>query len=489
MISKCSRHLINLICLFLLHVSYAKSTIKYEPNWESLDKRPLPNWYDEAKVGIFLHWGIYSVPSFGSEWFWTDWINLKYPNYVDFMKQNYKPFFSYHEFASDFTAELFNATQWALLFDNSGAKYVVLTSKHHDGFTLWPSKQAFGWNSMDVGPKRDIIKELSAAIREKTNLKFGLYYSLFEWFNRLYIDDKLHIFLQQDYVNNKIRPEQLDLIKQYRPEILWSDGDWEAPAKYWKSEEFIAWLYNDSPVRDTIVTNDRWGFGTSCRHGDFYNCADRFNPGILQKHKWENALTLDKSSWGQRFDVTLADFMTAEELIKEIVSTVSCNGNVLINIGPTKYGTILPIFEERLREMGKWLKTNGEAIYATKPWIYQNDSVTSGVWYTSKTLESGTIIVYAIVLDYPYDTNDIDLCPFGKQLHENNNIFLTGLDMEKLFNEMEHNIIGVKLLGMEDTEIEWSTNKTSFHIVFPPKNHIDKRRLQYAWTFKISLKN
>lgn len=159
-------------------------------------------------------------------------------------------------------------------------------------------------------------EELAAAIRNNTDLKFGLYYSLFEWYNRMWMDDKLHLLLQHHFVDYKVRPEQMDLVLEYLPEIIWSDGDWEAPAKYWKSEEFIAWLYNDSPVRETVVTNDRWGFGTACQHGDFYNCADRFNPGILQAHKWENAFTLDRTSWGQRFDVTLKDFMSSKDVIK-----------------------------------------------------------------------------------------------------------------------------------------------------------------------------
>ncbi|CAD7002964.1 unnamed protein product [Ceratitis capitata] len=462
---------------------------RYEPNWASLDERPLPSWYDEAKIGIFIHWGVYSVPSFGSEWFWEDWLNLRYPNYLSFMKNNYKPSFAYQEFAHEFTAELFNATKWALLFRDSGAKYVVLTSKHHDGYTLWPSTSSFSWNSMDVGPKRDIIRELSTAIRKESSLKFGLYYSLFEWFNRLYINDKLHLFLQQNYVERKMRPEQMELINEYLPEILWSDGDWEAPAKYWKAEEFIAWLYNDSPVRDTIVTNDRWGFGTACHHGDFYNCQDRYNPGILQPHKWENAFTLDKSSWGQRFDVELNDFMTSEELIGEVVKTVSCNGNALINVGPTKYGTILPIFEERLRDMGKWLSVNGEAIYGSKPWIYQNDSVTPNVWYTQKLdPTNSSAIIYAIVLEYPYDTNEIDLYPIGNLSKDTkSNVILFGYE-DEITTDVSVADMSVSLVGMESAQLDWSLNGNRLHIVLPPKNHIDKNGLKYAWTFKITKK-
>ena len=298
------------------HFTVTKFNDQYDPSWESLDKRPLPKWYDEAKVGIFIHWGVYAVPSFGTEWFWTNWKNEKVPSYVDFMEKNYKPGFTYQDFATDFTAELFNSTEWALLFEQSGAKYVVITSKHHEGYTLWPSKYSFSWNSVDVGPHRDILKELSTAIREKTKMKFGVYYSLFEWFNRLYLDDRLNSFQKQEFVQSKIWPEIKELIETYHPEVLWSDGDWEAIYKYWKSEELLAWLYNESPVKETIVTNDRWGIGTLCEHGDFYTCSDRYNPGVLVPHKWENAFTLDRRSWGHRGNAKFEDYLTTEEVIK-----------------------------------------------------------------------------------------------------------------------------------------------------------------------------
>uniref|UniRef100_A0A1A9ZKH0 Putative alpha-L-fucosidase n=1 Tax=Glossina pallidipes TaxID=7398 RepID=A0A1A9ZKH0_GLOPL len=461
--------------------------IRYEPTWSSLDRRPLPSWYDEAKVGIFIHWGVYTVPSMGSEWFWINWKN-KNEKYVKFMEKNYKSDFSYQEFARDFNAELFNATQWALLFRDAGAKYVVLVSKHHDGYCLWPSPQSFGWNSMDVGPKLDIIREVSSAIRQHTDLRFGIYYSLFEWFNRLYLNDKLHLFMRQDYVDNKMIPEQMYLVKTYQPEIIWSDGDWEAPVKYWKSQEFLAWLYNDSPVRDTVVVNDRWGIGTSCHHGGFHNCADRYNPQTLLKHKWENCFTFDKTSWGQRFDIKLSDFLTMEEIISQIVTTVSCNGNVLINVAPTKYGTILPIFEERLREMGKWLKINGEAIYGSKPWHQQNDTLTANVWYTTKSDPRSnnvtfSVNIYAIVLEYPYKTNSININPW--------NVFVkhplaSYVNYKGLKEELGTKIKSITLLGLQNTTIEWTLNYSSLTINFPDKRHIDHEGLKYAWTFKIA---
>lgn len=325
----------------------------YTPDWNSLDTRPLPKWYDEAKVGIFIHWGVYSVPSYGTEWFWWYWKGTQVKDYVEYMDRCYKPGFTYQEFAKDFTAELFDPNEWAQIFEQSGAKYIVLTTKHHEGYTLWPSKYSFGWNSMEVGPHKDLVGELRDAVVKNTKLHFGIYHSLFEWFNPLHLKDKENNLATQEFVTNKVWPEMIELVERYKPDVFWSDGDQGPTDEYWKSKEFIAWLYNSSPVRRTVVTNDRWGEGTAGKHGDFYNFADRFNPGVLLGHKWENAFTIDERSWGHRDNAKYEDFMTSEEIIKEIVSTVSCNGNVLINVGPTRFGTIEPIFVERLTQMGQ----------------------------------------------------------------------------------------------------------------------------------------
>ena len=133
-------------------------------------------------------------------------------------------------------------------------------------------------------------------------------------------------------------------------------------------------------MKDTIVTNDRWGQGCYCKHGGYYSCMDRYNPGVLQPHKWENAMIIDKAAWGFRREAQLSDLLTAHELIETLAQTVSCGGNLLINVGPTHDGRIAPIFEQRLREMGQWLGINGEAIYKSKPWDHQNDTLTKDIW-------------------------------------------------------------------------------------------------------------
>ncbi|XP_042554817.1 plasma alpha-L-fucosidase-like [Dipodomys spectabilis] len=378
--------------------SSARRAARFDPTWESLDARPLPAWFDQAKVGIFIHWGVFSVPAFGSEWFWWYWQKEKRPQFVNFMNDNYSPGFNYEDFGPQFTAKFFNANQWAEILQASGAKYVVLTSKHHEGFTLWGSENSWNWNAVDVGPKRDIVRELEMAIRKRTDLRFGLYYSLFEWFHPYFLQDESTFFSTRQFPFSKALPELYELVNRYQPDVLWSDGDGGATDQYWNSTGFLAWLYNDSPVRDTVVTNDRWGAGCMCKHGGYYTCSDRYNPGHLLPHKWENCMTIDKSSWGYRKEAWIGDYLTIEELVKQLVETVACGGNLLMNIGPTSDGIISVIFEERLRQMGSWLKVNGKAIYETSPWRSQNDTLTPEVWYTANSKEKS---VYAIFLRWP----------------------------------------------------------------------------------------
>ncbi|XP_070808226.1 plasma alpha-L-fucosidase [Pituophis catenifer annectens] len=431
----------------------------YDPTWESLDSRPLPPWFDEAKFGIFIHWGVFSVPSFGSEWFWWYWQAEKKEPYVTFMKKNYHPGFTYEDFGPMFTAELFDAKQWADILSASGAKYIVLTSKHHEGFTLWGSKYSWAWNSVDVGPKRDLVGELATSIRNQTSLRFGLYHSLFEWFNPLFCDDAASKFKKQQFPNVKTLPELYEIVMRYQPEVLWSDGDGNAPDTYWNSTAFLAWLYNESPVQKTVVTNDRWGAGTICKHGGFFTCADRYSPKHLLSHKWEDCMTIDRKSWGYRRDAQLSDYLTIEALIQQLVETVACGGNLLVNIGPTHDGRIPIIFEERLKQMGTWLALNGEAIFSTKPWRAQNDSITPGVWYTFKPKEN---ILYAIFLKWPTSGT------------------LTLGEPKAILGKTK-----VKLIGYEES-LPWISTGEKGMMMAAPLLPFNKYPYQWAWTLQLT---
>ncbi|XP_041665280.1 tissue alpha-L-fucosidase-like [Cheilinus undulatus] len=387
-----------MLAVFVSILALASQTeARYTPDWKSLDARPLPSWYDEAKVGIFIHWGVFSVPGFGSEWFWWHWQGQQPPDSkcVKFMTKNYPPGFSYPEFAPQFHAEFFNPGDWADIFKASGAKYVVLTAKHHEGFTNWPSPNSWNWNSVDTGPHRDLVGDLGEAVRNRS-LHYGLYNSLYEWFHPLYLMDKKHRFKTQEFVMHKLLPELYNMVVRYKPDVIWSDGDWEAPDTYWNSTQFLAWLYNDSPVKDRVVTNDRWGAGCACKHGGYYNCEDKFTPGKLPKHKWEKCTSVDTFSWGYRRNMKLNELMDLPAIIEDLVRTVALGGNYLLNVGPTPDGMIPAVFEERLRGVGAWLRINGEAIYASKPWRIQVENTTVPFWYTSK----GST-VYAIMTTKP----------------------------------------------------------------------------------------
>ncbi|XP_040565943.1 plasma alpha-L-fucosidase [Lepeophtheirus salmonis] len=390
--------------LYIVHTVYGK----YTPDWASLDSRPLPGWYDKAKVGIFMHFGPYAVPGVTSEWFWWYWTQGG-KDETKYMKQYYSPEFTYQDFGPMLKMDFFNSDEFAQLVKKSGAKYFVFTSKHHDGFANFKSSHNFGWNAVDIGPKRDVVGELKEAFNRVGGVHFGLYYSLFEWFNPLFLADKASNFSSRDYVLTKMIPEIKELVTKYSPEIYWSDGDGGVAPEIWGSKDILAWLFNESPMKDTIVTNDRWGTGTSQKHGSFYSGPDRYNPGHILKHKFEEALTLDKKSWGFRHEISCADVLSASELVQNVVTIVSCGGNILINIGPTKEGTIIPIFEERLLSMGSWLKVNGEGIYDSVPWFKQNETTLEEkipIWYTHRPdLNS----VYGTLFGWPNEEEIISI--------------------------------------------------------------------------------
>ncbi|KAH6935040.1 hypothetical protein HPB50_002995 [Hyalomma asiaticum] len=515
-----------LVLLALTSATVAPPAQRYRPKWESLDTRPVPAWFDEAKVGILLHWGRYSVPSFGSEWFWHKWRQDKEPPYVEFMKRNYRPCFTYQDFGSQFTAELFDPEKalgrhlrtvvkgliaftflllWAgvgwghhsyetavrrvavarldvALLDlatggagvvvlragkarhlgiqyRSGARYVVLTSKHHEGFALWPSNMSTNWNSQDVGPNRDLLGDLASAVRRKKGMRFGVFHSLSEWFHPLYLADKESNFTRARYPQAKAFAELKELVERliaklaslcrYHPDLLRIEGDSEAPASCWNSSSFLAWLYNDSPVRSTVVVNDHWGKDVRCKHGDiFAGC------GVQQKRKWEQYVNLDKSSWGYRREARLEEYYKTAELIDLLVSTVSSNGNLLVNVGPTKEGTITPAFHERLRDLGRWLSVNGEAVYGSKTWKHQKDAA-SNVYYTSKGNN-----VYAFVLRWPT----------GEKLH------LQSLELSSAGR--------VTLIGTSD-ELKWIAENGNGTEVMFPKLTPDKLPTPWALVLKV----
>lgn len=432
----------------------------YEANWKSLDSRPIPEWYQDAKFGIFIHWGLYSVPAWApnegdvynryAEWYWHR-INPQDKDGEAFRKYHldmYGPKFKYQDFVSGFKAEMFNPNQWAEIFENAGAKYVVLTSKHHEGFTLWPSAQSVNWNSVDVGPHRDICAELTDAVRAKS-LHMGFYYSLYEWNHPIY---KSNV---DRYVDEHMIPQMKDLTMRYKPDVIWTDGEWEHPSKTWKSEEFLAWLYNKSPSRENVVVNDRWGEETRSKHGGFYTTEyDLIHETDSKDHKfthvWEECRGIS-GSFGYNRNENLADYSTGKELVHILIEKVARGGNLLLNVGPTADGRIPVIMQQRLAEIGAWLGVNGDAIYGTRQWEEAPQNSSANIFYTRKGAD-----LYVIVTEWNQK-------PFT----------INGISATK----------NVELLG-SNKKIKYQHRSNKLTIT-PPALDFNAMPCQHAWVYKV----
>lgn len=370
------KNLLLSLCFCIACTNHAQ---KYEANWESLDQRPTQEWFGDAKFGIFIHWGPYSVPAWSpagtyTEWyqFWLQQHNIfgnNKPNkdaIPNLQKSVYGDESNYYDFGKMFKAELYDPAEWAELFKNAGAKYVILTSKHHDGFTLWPNKHAqdgrgFAWNAKDVGPKKDLVGPYVDAMRE-AGLKAGLYYSLYEWYHPWYYplgkDNK-------KFVDEHYHPQFKDLVNKYAPDLIYADGEWDKGDDYWKSNELIQWLFNESPCKDYVVINDRWYSGCRHKHGSYM--STEYETHGVEGHLWEEIRGIG-TSFGYNRDEDLADYASGKQLILMLSDIVSMGGNLCLNVGPRADGKIPVIQQQRLMEIGNWLKINGEAIYGTKPY-------------------------------------------------------------------------------------------------------------------------
>jgi alpha-L-fucosidase len=418
---------ITRVLIFLFFLGSGIMPVKaqqYEPTWASLDKRPIPQWFEDAKFGIFIHWGVYSVPAYRPV------SNKMYETYAEWYgEQMYKPGglqdfhnrvfgknFDYRSFGPLFKAELFEPERWAGLFERAGARYVVLTSKHHDGFALWPSKSPYSknWNSMDVGPKRDLLGDLSKAVRAK-GLRMGLYYSLMEWESvtrkdgKYYIDkamwDKYRI-PDPKYVDDHMLPQLKELVMNYQPSLIFADGEWDQPAEYWKSQEFLAWLYNNAPNKNEVIVNDRWDVKRG-QHGGYFTSEYNDHDGAMgAEHPWEESRGMGQSYGFNRAE-NIDDYQTSAALIGQLINIVSRGGNLLLNIGPAADGTIPVIMQQRLVDIGDWLKINGEAIYGTRAWANTPGKVTanskSKVYYTTKGKD-----LYVLCTEWPTEIITID---------------------------------------------------------------------------------
>jgi alpha-L-fucosidase len=467
---------IFLIMLVLLQLKIAK-TQNYQPTWKSLDTRPIPTWFEDAKFGIFIHWGIYSVPAWRkledrkygsySEWYYAKVMYNPDNGGQEFHRKNFGENFEYRDFASLFRAELFEPMDWANLFKKSGAKYVVLTSKHHDGFCLWPTTSPYktNWNSLDVGPKRDLVGDLTAAVKS-VGLRMGLYYSIVEWESSwthrtesgYYLPGKIiekYMIPKGEYVNFHLIPEMKELIGNYQPSLIFADGgEWDGNEEYLKTKEFLAWLYNESPVKNEVVVNDRFAKNMPMNHGDYFSSEYNDTSGKFMR-PWEESRGVG-GSYGFNRAENAEDYSTSKQLIWELIDIVSRGGNLLLNVGPNADGTIPVVMQERLLDIGKWLEVNGEAIYQTRKRAITSQKCDDyEVYFTIKPKA-----LYCIFT------------------HWSKKIVINLLENETVRN--------VKLIGY-DGHISWTLTDKNKIIIEIPQLTIDQIPCLNAWSFKIDI--
>lgn len=357
--------------------------------WDELDARPIPTWFQDARFGIFIHWGPYSVPAwrstnnelFGSyaEWYYASVYGPYRNNDGDYHARTWGTEFRYRDFAPLLSAEHFDPQEWAALFQQAGARYVVLTSKHHDGYCMWatdnPHKK--NWNCADVGAHRDLLGELTTAVRD-AGLRMGLYYSMPEWETHRSHRVNGGYFIPEDdaqrfgmpperYVDDILHPQWKELNEKYAPSVIYTDGgEWDLDEDYVRTRELLTWLYTQAPNRNEVVVNDRMHVGMPGHHGDYYSTEYADVEGYGEDHPWEESRGIGKS-YGYNRAETPDSYLTASQLIDLLIQTVGKGGNFLLNVGPTADGRIPDIQRERLEEIGRWMAVNGSAIYQTRP--------------------------------------------------------------------------------------------------------------------------
>jgi alpha-L-fucosidase len=415
--------------------------MKYQPKLKSVKNHPMPDWYNDAKFGIFIHWGVYSVPAYApqrdmaaeklikgeiefgespyAEWYENSLRIEGSPTNI-YHANTYGTDFCYEQFAPQFNEQIkkWDPGVWAELFSRAGAKYIVLVTKHHDGFLMWnsqhPNPFIENWQAA-----RDVVGELSEAVSAR-GMKMGFYYSsLLDWsFTQPPIKSLADLIAGSntsrdylDYIENHWR----ELIERYDPWILWSDIGY--PPGFYLPRLF-ADFYNHKP--DGVI-NDRWLqlpnflFNKAGRfvlnqllkrmqtiqppkvpHSDFttpeYAMLDH-----ITSHKWETCRGIGNSFGYNQFE-NVGDYRKADDLIRLMADIVSKNGNLLLNVGPCPDGSIHPAQVNALEGIGSWLEVNGESIYGTRPWkrFMDKGDYRAEVRYTFK---DGTL--YVIIMKIP----------------------------------------------------------------------------------------
>jgi len=414
----------------------------YRADWATLKKYEQPQWYKDAKFGIFIHWGVYAVAARESEWYPREMYHPESGSYKDFQARfaskdpAQKDVLGYKDLIPQFKAERFDATEWARLFKESGAQYVVPVAEHHDGFAMYDSGLS-DWTVVKMGPKRDTLGELAKAIRAE-GLHFGLSSHRIEhnfFFDggrairsdvndpknaslygpaHLWTESKNGFSDDWTYASDEWTRDWLardtELVQKYKPEIVYFDWWIGQPRVRGAITQFAAFYYNFAVAHGYTGVINYKDYAMSAHSGvlDF----ERGQADHIIPDHWQTDTSISNRSWGYIDNDT---FKSPEVLVRQLADIVSKNGNLLLNFGPRPDGTIPDEVKATLRDMGAWLKINGDAIYGTTPWKSFGEGPTevkAGAFHDSETMPytpqdfrftaKGTT-VYAIGMACPKD--------------------------------------------------------------------------------------
>ena len=458
---------------------------RYKPEWASLVQHPDPQWFADAKFGIYFHWGPYSVPAYKTEWY-SHYMYVPGHACNKYHIETYGPLdkFGYKDFIPIFKAEKFDPDAWAALFKKAGARFAGPVAEHADGFAMWDSDLT-EWNAARMGPKRDIVGEMQKAVR-KQDMKFiaTLHHQwLYAWYptmdpntdagdpaNRCFYgppaprsafcgSDRNPDPMPDAAFSQRWLSRATEVVDKYKPDLVWFDNKLHILEQQ-VIRQFLSHYYNSalSWNRDVVATY---------KHKDFADGAgildlERSRMSEAQDFPW---LTDDSIDWGSWCNVQDPDYKSTDRLIDTLVDIVSKNGCMLLNITPTAQGEIPQPVQDRLLEMGEWLSLNGEAIYETRPWkIYgegptkvveghlserkNKDATAEDIRFTTK---SDTL--YAIVLGWPADGV----------------VRIKSLGISK---NLMSDITSIELLGYRGS-IEWARRVESLEVKMPNRKPCD----------------
>jgi alpha-L-fucosidase len=466
-----------------------ESMTTYKPTWDSLHQYRVPDWFRDAKFGIFIHWGIYSVPAMFDEWY-PRRMYQKDSVIYEYHRETYGEDFGYKDFIPQFRAEAFDPVAWAELFRDAGARYIVPVAEHHDGFPMYATPLT-RWNAANMGPERDVIGELGKAVR-KAGLTFGLSSHRAEhwWFmngGREFASDvqdpefadfygpatscsQSRINGSQEWESNNWSPPPdqaylndwfarcCELVERFQPKLIYFD--WWIHQQVFKPYlvKFAAYYYNHVPDGVINYKLDAFEKGTAVFD------IERGYETQIQPAPWQTCTSVSKNSWGY---ISHHVYKEPAAIIHHLADIVSKNGCLLLNVGPKPDGTIPEEEQAILREIGQWLSVNGEAIYGTQPWRVFGEGPTqipagqfsdNDVSFTAQDIRftSKGNRIFAITLGEPAATMEIKSIAGEK-------------------------VISVKMPGIPN-HLKWEQTETGLRIEIPKES-----TGRHAWVFEVTI--